>query len=144
MILKIQPATENDLKEIKSLLTVNQLPTEDINEKSVQLFISIFNNELIGTIGIEKYNQIGLLRSLAVKDEYRNQKVGEKLVNFLFDYCKGEQIRELYLLTTTAEKYFERIGFQKIDRNNVPEIIMQTREFKDICPVSAVVMHKKL
>lgn len=144
MTLNIRPATNTDLEDILNLLSANQLPTIDMNENSVQLFVALFNNELIGTIGIEKFNQLALLRSLAVKDKFKNQKVGEQLVNYLFDFSKVEHISELYLLTTTAEKYFYKFGFHKIDRLKVPEIIMQTREFKDICPLSAVVMQRKL
>jgi amino-acid N-acetyltransferase len=142
--INIQPASKNDLKGIVELLTSNQLPTIDISESSVQLFAATVNNQLIGSIGIEKYNQIGLLRSLAVESKYKNQKVGERLIQYLLDFCINEKITELYLLTTTAEKYFDKFGFHQIERNNVPEKIVQTREFNDICPLSAVVMKKKL
>jgi amino-acid N-acetyltransferase len=101
-------------------------------------------NQIIGSIGIEKYNQIGLSRSLAVDSKFINQKVGERLIQYLLDFCINEKITGLYLLTTTAEKYFDKFGFHKIERNNVPEKIVQTREFNDICPLSAVVMKKKL
>jgi amino-acid N-acetyltransferase len=144
MNLKIRTATNSDLKEIIALLSANHLPTIDINENSVVLFVGLVNNELIGTIGIEKYDHIGLLRSLAVKDEFKSHKVGETLMKNLFDFCKVEQITNLYLLTTTADSYFDKFGFHKIDRNIVPEVIMQTREFKDICPLSAIVMQKAL
>lgn len=84
MNLIIQPAKNSDLKEITSLLLDNQLPTIDINENTVQLFVGLINNEIIGTIGLEKYKPFGLLRSLAVNDEYKNHKIGEKLVKHLF------------------------------------------------------------
>jgi len=143
MNLIIQPAKKSDLKEITKLLLDNQLPTTDITENTVQLFVGLINNEIIGVIGLEKYKPFGLLRSLAVSDEYKNHKIGEKLIKYLFDFCFSDKIEELYLLTTTAEKYFSKFGFQKIEREKVPEVIKQTKEFKDICPVSAVVMHKK-
>ena len=144
MNLIIQHTKNSDLKEITNLLLDNQLPTADITEDSIQLFVGLIKNEIVGTIGLETYKPIGLLRSLAVKDVYKNHKMGEKLVKHLFDFCISNDMEDLYLLTTTAEKYFSKFGFQKIDRRKVPEVIMQTKEFKDICPVSAVVMHKRL
>jgi amino-acid N-acetyltransferase len=144
MNLKIRPAINVDIREIEGLLSSYLLPTIDIYESTVKLFVATYNNQLIGSIGIEKYNEIGLLRSLAVNSKYKNQKVGEGLIQYLLDYCINEKITELYLLTTTAEKYFDKFGFHKIDRNKVPEEIMQTQEFKDICPISAVVMKRKL
>jgi amino-acid N-acetyltransferase len=144
MNLKIQPAISADLKEIENLLSANQLPTIDIYESAVKLFIATYNNQLIGSIGIEKYSTIGLLRSLAVNSKFRNQQVGEGLIRYLHDFCINEKITNLYLLTTTADSYFDKFGFHKIDRSKVPEVIMQTREFKDICPLSAIVMQKVL
>lgn len=60
----------------------------------------------------------------------------------MFDYCTYEKTEQLYLLTTTAEKYFYKFGFQAINRVDVPEVISQTKKFQDICPLSAVAMHK--
>lgn len=144
MNISIDPAKPESVDEIKSLLAANNLPTEDITDGTVRLFEVRQDNELVATIGVEKYNSTGLLRSLAVKDELKGQGIGEQLVNHLLDYCTSAQVTELYLLTTTAEKYFEKFGFQQISRDMVSEEIRQTREFQDICPCSAVVMHKPL
>jgi amino-acid N-acetyltransferase len=50
----------------------------------------------------------------------------------------------LYLLTTTAEKYFPGFGFDQTPREAVPVEVQQTAEFKEICPSSATVMHRAL
>ena len=107
MDLIIKPAKRADLNEIVNLLSDNNLPTIDISENTVQLFNGLFDNKIIGIIGLEKYNNVGLLRSLAVKDTFKNQKIGERLVKHLLNFSSAEKIEELYLLTTTAEKYFE-------------------------------------
>ncbi len=142
MKLVIQPAKSFHLVEIMKLLLNNQLPTEDINEQKIQFFVAIVNNVVVGAIGIEKYNHLGLQRSLAVNNEYRNLNIGKKLLLHLFDYCSTAKIKKLFLLTTTAEKYFYRFGFQAINRTDVPEVISNTKEFQDICPQSAVTMFK--
>ncbi len=144
MNLIIQAAGKKDIKEITGLLNDNKLPTTDIKEDAVQLFVGLFNNKIIGTVGLERYNQVGLLRSLAVEEAFKNQKVGTMLMDWLFDFCVNEKINELYLLTTTAEKYFLKLGFQRIDRNTVPDPINKTREFKDICPASGVAMYMRV
>jgi amino-acid N-acetyltransferase len=53
-------------------------------------------------------------------------------------------IEEFYLLTTTADKFFARNGFEVIDRNKVPSSIAGTNEFDSICPATAVCMRKLL
>ena len=144
MSISIKPAKPESIEGIKSLLAANNLPTSDITDETVRLFVVRQNNELVAAVGVEVYSRTGLLRSLAVKDSLKGNGIGEMLVNHLFDYCASEQVSELYLLTTTAEKYFERFGFQQISRDTVSEEIRQTREFQDICPCTAVVMHKTL
>ena len=144
MDLSIHSAAESDLEAIKNLLEENELPTKDLDQDNINLFVGFVDNNIRGVIGFEKYKNVGLLRSLAIKDLYKNQKIGTHLVHYLFDWCLSEQIDTLYLLTTTAEIYFTKFGFVKIDRFQVPYVIRETREFKDICPLSAVVMYKKM
>lgn len=143
MNIEIFPATNLDFNEIKILLSDNNLPVSDIKKDCISFFKAVENNNIIGIIGLEKYKNTGLLRSLAVKDGYKNLKIGERLVRYLFTFCQGKNIDELYLLTTTAEKYFKKFKFEKIERPKVPEEIMQTDEFKNICPESASVMRKR-
>jgi amino-acid N-acetyltransferase len=48
------------------------------------------------------------------------------------------------LLTTTAERYFPRFGFERVDRKDVPESVRASVEFTSACPSSAIVMRKSL
>jgi amino-acid N-acetyltransferase len=50
----------------------------------------------------------------------------------------------MYLLTTTAERYFPKFGFERIERRDVPETVQASVEFTSACPASAVVMRKSL
>lgn len=144
MILKIRQAEKQDLHAIKSILTENQLPTSDIESNLIRFFIALSDNRIIGTIGIEYSGSIALLRSLAVKEDFKNRKTGEKLLKHLLDFCKNRAIEEVYLLTTTANGYFSRFGFQMVDRSAVPDVIQQTSEFSDICPKTAIIMLKNV
>lgn len=144
MELILRKAQENEYRAIIHLLASNALPTSDIYEKNITLFVGVQKDEIIATIGIEIYENVALLRSLCVKEGYKNLKVGEKMLSYLITLCKHENIEALYLLTTTAEDYFTRHGFRKIGRENTPQSIQKTREFKDICPSSAVIMCLKL
>lgn len=140
MKVTIRKATLVEYPTIISLLASHHLPTSDIGQSAIALFVALINNEIVGTVGIEKYAPLGLLRSLAVKENFKNQKIGEAMLEKINELCAQEGISDLYLLTTTAEHYFEKHGFSKVERTNVPEAIKQTREFNDICPASAVIM----
>jgi len=53
-------------------------------------------------------------------------------------------VRELYLLTTTAERFFATRGYAGIERERVPDTVRASAEFSALCPASAVVMRKAL
>jgi amino-acid N-acetyltransferase len=53
-------------------------------------------------------------------------------------------VRTLYLLTTTAEAFFARRGYHRIDRGVAPAAIRSTREFAALCPASSAFMSKRL
>ncbi len=143
MNLVIRKAGKQDWDPIKRVLSENQLPTADIFGNSILFFVALTENRIIGTIGLEHYNSVGLLRSLAVSKAFRNRRTGEKLIRHVFDLCSDRGIKELYLLTTTADTYFNRFGFQTIDRSIVPDVIKQTSEFREICPSPAIIMYRE-
>jgi amino-acid N-acetyltransferase len=50
----------------------------------------------------------------------------------------------MYLLTTTAETFFERRGYRRVDRIQAPPAIKLTPEFAGLCPASSAFMIKRL
>ena len=124
-------------------LKKNNLPTEDISE-TTKLFVLMHDNKISGTIAIEHSGTEGLLRSLSVTEEQRNNGLGIQLVNFIENYAQQNGIQYLYLLTTTAENFFIKRAYEVVARNEVPEFIQKTSEFSSVCPSSAIVMKKIL
>jgi amino-acid N-acetyltransferase len=59
-------------------------------------------------------------------------------------YARSKGVTDLYLLTTTAEGFFERLGYRRVVRENAPEAIRQTKEFSGLCSSSAAFMAKVL
>lgn len=144
MELNIQIFEPKNIKTVTEFLTIYKLPVSDLMEGNTELFLAYDEEELVATIGLEKYGSTGLLRSLAVKESYRNLQLADKMIRGLFAVCESQQITDVYLLTTTAEKYFLKKGFLQVDRESVPHSIKQSREFRSICPASAVVMHRRV
>lgn len=139
----ISEINQNNFSKAIALLKKNNLPMEDISDRT-KLFAVIEDNDVIGTIGIELYHSVALLRSLAVTTEKRSQGIANKLIAFLENFSKQNGANQLVLLTTTASGYFQKKGFEVIDRNNVPAEIKQSTEFTSTCPASAIVMKKDL
>ncbi len=144
MSLDIRKATQNDYMAIIHLLLSNQLPSLDIHSLNIELFVGLHHQEIIATLGIEKYDDVALVRSFCVQEAFRSQRIGEAMLQYLFQHCQYENIQSLYLLTTTAENYFKRYGFKTIERATVPVVIQQTKEYSSLCPSSAIMMSKKI
>ena len=43
---------------------------------------------------------------------------------------------------TTAERFFEYLGYRRIGREETPKAIRNSREFSSLCPSTAIVMVK--
>ena len=129
----------------KKLLTACRLPREDLTEDMLRNFLVARKGErLIGVIGLEICGPDALLRSLAVDEAFRRQGIAARLTEFIARYATGLGIKDIYLLTTTAEAFFAAHGYRSIDRSLVPESILAAREFSELCPATAVCMYRKV
>lgn len=129
-----------DLEGIERLLNKNNLPFSDIREGEIDFIVAKNDHEIIGCIGLEKYETEGLLRSFAVENNFRNKGLGRELYHRLLHYASQNNIKTLHLLTTTAKDYFLRTGFGIASRSNAPEAISKTKEFAGLCPSTSVYM----
>jgi len=140
----ILPAMADEREAIRTLLKQAELPSEDFAQHLHNFLTATQNGSLAGAVGLEIYEESGLLRSLVVEASYRGQGLGIELCEQIFAYAQSQGIKELYLLTTTAADYFPKLGFSLIDRDCVPPAIRTTAEFTSICPSTAVCMVKML
>jgi amino-acid N-acetyltransferase len=99
---------------------------------------------MAGAVGLELFEDVGLLRSLAVLEEYRGQGIGAQLAETAENYARARRVQALYLLTTTAPDFFARRGYEQTDRAAAPTALQKTAEFQSLCPDSAMCMVKKL
>jgi N-acetylglutamate synthase-like GNAT family acetyltransferase len=78
-----------------------------------------------------------------VLPEYRRRGRAEKMTEIMLEMLANIEISDCYLLTTTAEKLAERLGFTRIDSATAPEAVRASRQFAELCPSSAALMHRK-
>lgn len=142
--LHLKPAEKEDLPLIKDILIKESLPASDIILDIIHIFLFYDKEQLVGITGLENFSKFGLLRSVAVVDTYKGKGFGKTMCNLTMEKAGELGVEELYLLTTTAEKFFESIGFKAIDRDSAPGFIKSTTEFKNLCPASAAFMMKTL
>ncbi|HEX6037699.1 arsenic resistance N-acetyltransferase ArsN2 [Longimicrobium sp.] len=143
--MSIQPAQESDFHAIVRLLDETALPHADLTPEHLAHFLVARDGDtVVGVVGMEARGDAALLRSLAVAADRRGGGWASRLVDALEARARESGIRTLYLLTTTAEGFFARRGYQSAERDAVPDAIRATEEFRGICPASAVCMARPL
>jgi amino-acid N-acetyltransferase len=141
----ISPAGPEALPEVVSLLQIASLPTAGVAEHFDSFLVArAHDGALTGCIGLEVYGNVGLLRSLAVASRARGSGHGARLVERLFDLARSRGVETLYLLTTTAEDYFPRFGFERLARDEADPKLEASEELRGACPASAVLMRRKV
>jgi amino-acid N-acetyltransferase len=140
--VSLRRAGHDDLEAVASLLGNLALPTEGVAEWLDQFWVAEHQGRVVGVAGMERYGESGLLRSVAVAPEWRGSGIGRTLVDRVLEEGRAAGVRDVYLLTTTAEHYFPRHGFACVDRETVPAALRTSAEFTGACPASAVVMRR--
>ena len=121
------------------------LPTADLSQVDLSHFFGCGAvDRPHGVVGFELLGTEALLRSLAVEADSRGAGSGRALVAAAEEHARELGVTSIYLLTTTAAEFFERLGYVRADRETAPPAARRTREFGDLCPASAVFMAKQL
>lgn len=122
-------ANVKDLEQIYELLEEFNLPVIGINDHIENFYFMKVRGQVVGVVGLEIYENIGLLRSLAVKSSYQGNKIGHKLVDHMIDYAKNIPLDRIYLFTETADTWFERFGFFRIQTEELNPLLKRSQEF---------------
>lgn len=143
--IRIEPAASFDFAALCRLLEAAKLPTEDLDAARLDGFLVAREDAaVIGSVGVERYGDVGLLRSLAVADDARDRGLGGHLTAAAEALATQLGIRTLYLLTTTAGSYFESQAYRSAARADAPAAIASTPQFSGLCPSSSMFMSKNL
>ena len=138
-----QVDNEEDRNAVIELLSVNDLPVNDLDENK-KLFVLKKDDDIIGTGGLEFFDECVLLRSISVKKEERGKSWGRYISKQLEDFAKASGVNCIYVLTITAKDFFSKEGYILVERETVPEQIKNSSEFASVCPSTALVMKKTL
>lgn len=142
--IRIDRATPADRDALLALVERAHLPTEGLAAHLDAALVAREGDRVVGSAAIELYADGGLLRSVAVDEGCRGAGLGGRLTAAAIDEARRRALPALYLLTTTAERFFPRFGFERITRDEVPASVKESVEFREVCCASAVVMRKRL
>src|SRR5688500_10150276 len=133
----IRAAAPADLPRVLQLLENAALPVAGVPE-AFEHFLVAENDDtrIIGAAGLELHGNAALLRSVVVAPDYRGRGCGVQLVEHALRQARARRLDAVYLLTTTAAPFFDRLGFAQPSRAEVPNELHASVEFREACPAS--------
>jgi amino-acid N-acetyltransferase len=141
----VEKARADDAAAILQLLERRRLPVPGLTEHLATTIVARENgSRVIGSAALEVYAGAALLRSVAVDEAHQGRGLGHDLVEGALRMARQLGVTTVYLLTTTAAKFFPRFGFVEITREEVPAAVKTSLEFTAACPSTATVMRKIL
>jgi len=142
--MTIERAQPADAPAILALLEQNHLPPDGLADHMATAIVARDDGRVVGSAALETYEDGALLRSVAVAPPLQHQGLGRELIGAALRLASDLRAPAVYLLTTTAEQYFPKFGFERIARADVPPSVQASVEFTSACPSSAVVMRRAL
>lgn len=136
----LRTARAEDLAEVVALLRAAGLPIEGVADGLSRFVVAESSNRIVGVAGLERYGTDGLLRSAAVRQEWRGRGLGGALTAEVLRRATAEGVSDVYLLTETAADFFPRHGFRPIPREEVSSAVRASLEFAALCPSSSIAM----
>lgn len=127
----IRKATLKDVPEIQNLVNFYASRDEMLPKSLSALYESIRNfsvavdenDNLIGCCASAVcWEDMAEIKSLAVKEEYKHQGIGKKLVEKGIEELKELGVTKVFTLTYSVA-FFEKIGFVLTDKKKLPQKI---------------------
>jgi amino-acid N-acetyltransferase len=136
-MFELARAAREQLASVRELLAESGLPLAGLDDQFPAAYVVARQGALVGVAGLERYGDFGLLRSVAVSERFRNSGLGRLLVTDRLSAARAIGLQQIFLLTTTAAPYFEKLGFVPTPRTEVPPALATSIEFTTACPASA-------
>lgn len=144
MTSDIERAGPDDVRDVLRLLNQSGLPLDGLTDHLGTTLVARRDGLIVGCIALEVYPGAALLRSVAVAPEWQGHGLGRELTAAALALARDLELPAVFLLTTTADGYFPKFGFEPVSRSEVPESVQTSVEFTTACPSSAIVMRKTL
>lgn len=140
----IAPARPEELDRVLALLAAASLPADGVREHFGEFLVARARGQVVGAVGMERYNESVLLRSLVVAPDHRGRGLGRSLTEALLDQARARGAERVFLLTETAADFFPLFGFARIAREEADAGVRRSPEFRTACPQAAVCMRRDL
>ena len=107
--------------EVKEGVILNR--SEDEVATNIRSYVLAKDGErLVGYTALHVHSRrLAEIRSLIVDEKYRGQKIGQRMVEFTLEEAKALGVEEDVLVLTYLPVFFEKLGFNEINKEVIPE-----------------------
>ena len=121
------------------------LPADDVADPSRHFWRFSFADDIpAGFGGLEIHGTDALMRSITTLPPLRGRGFARAIVKALEAEAVMLKCDAVFVLTASAQTFFEKLGYAVIDRASAPASIRATTQFTALCPDTATVMRKRL
>lgn len=128
--MKVRKATATDVKTLHQLINFwaekgAMLPRSlsELYDSLRDFAVAEEDGVIIGCCSLHfTWEDLGEVRSLAVKEEFKGKGVGKRLLEFCLQEAEELGIRRVFVLTSIPG-YFQKFGFAKVDKSQLPHKI---------------------
>ncbi|GAE31290.1 hypothetical protein [Halalkalibacter hemicellulosilyticus] len=131
MAMVVRKAKQEDLLKVQRLVAKAGLRDEGI-EHIIEHFLIVENDaeQLIGTVGIEMYEEVGLLRSLVLQSPEWDAKLSLEFLQLTLKYAEEQKLKAVYLCAKATSALFHQLGFREVVKERIPKEIQESAHFK--------------
>ena len=133
MSVVIRPAKTSDIKAIRTIIDTYSLQRRLLSKETVMLyedvqefFVAEKDSKIIGCGALHVlWEDLGEVRTVAVVEEFRGQKIGHQIMNAIIDRANSIGLKRLFCLTFETG-FFGKHGFNEIQGAPVePDVYQQ-------------------
>lgn len=140
----IRAARPDDLDGVIALLKDASLSIPGVAEHFADFIVAEREGALVGAVGLEMRGRDAFLRSAVVTPSERGTGIGAALTERITAIARERGVQVMWLLTTKADGYWKRHGYEYVSRDQVPEAVKVSPQFAGACPASAYAMKRDI
>jgi N-acetylglutamate synthase-like GNAT family acetyltransferase len=129
-MVKIEPASLEDVQSIHGLLEGCNLSTLEVLEPGTIYSVARLGEKVIGVCGLEFDGESALLRSVAVDSGARGQGIALALIEGALRELHLRGTRALYLFSKDTGAFFENLGWLEVPVSEAANALRKAPQVK--------------
>lgn len=143
-MIEFREVMDDDRVGVWTLLDAHHLPSAGLARPTTRLWVAREDGRVVGVAGLERYGDVALLRSVATARDRQGKGIARSLCGVVLAAARTSGVQRAFLLTEKAEGFFQKIGFESLDRSEVDPRLLDSAEFQINQCASAQLMARRL